>query len=175
MRKAKLYTTVGGCAGTVFLYKCIAGFCSRKYDGYEDSLLLSTQAVTCESEVGWEFVKDALTRKQIFSDFHKIAQARYDRYLSPINFLTVNTLIDLWFAWASAMNISFIEQYFNCGNNINALAADSTKLGITLKKLNIVPLEHKRYNNVVATYKKRYDRTLINNANANNSKLVKIF
>lgn len=73
------------------------------------------------------------------------------------------------------MNISFIEQYFNCGNNINALAADSTKLGITLKKLNIVLLEYRRYNNVVATYKKRYDRTLINNANANNSKLVNIF
>lgn len=98
MRKAKLYTTVGGCAATIFLYKCIAGFCSREYDGYEDSLLLSTQAVTCEYEVGWEFVKAALTSKQIFPDFHKIAQARYDRYLSPINFLTVNKLIDLWFA-----------------------------------------------------------------------------
>lgn len=85
MRKAKLYTTVSGCAATVFLYKYIAGFCSREYDGYEDLLL-------------WEFVKAALTSKQIFPDFHKIAQARYDRYLSPINFLTVNTLIDLWFA-----------------------------------------------------------------------------
>ena len=62
-------------------------------------------------------------------------------------------LIDWWFAWASAMDIDFIEQCFNCGNNINALAADGTKLGVTLKQWNIVPLECKKDNNVVVTPK----------------------
>ena len=175
LRKTKLYSTVGGCEATVFLRKCVAGFCSREYDGYEDSLFLSTHAVACGYEVGWEFVEAVLTSKQTFSGFRRITQARYDRYSSPINFLAVNTLIDWWFAWASAMNIDFIEQCFNCGNKINALAADGTKLGITLKQSNIVPLECEKDHNVVATPKKRYDRTLINNANANNRKQVNIF
>ena len=89
--------------------------------------------------------------------------------------MAVNTLIDWWFAWASAMDIDFIEQYFNCGNNINALAADGTKLGINLKQSNIVPLECEIDNNAVTTPKKRYGRTLINNVKANNRKQVNIF
>ena len=159
----------------MFFRKCVAGFCSREYDGYEDSLFLRTHAVACGYAVGWEFVEVVLTSKQTFSGFRKITPARYDRYLSPINFLAVNMLIDWWFAWASAMDIDFIEQCFNCGNNINALAADGTKLGITLKQLNIVLLECEKENNVVATPKKRYDRTLINNVKANNCKQVNIF
>ena len=73
------------------------------------------------------------------------------------------------------MNIDFIEQCFNCGNNINALAADGTKLGITLKQSNIVPLECEKDNHVIATPKKRYDRILINKGNANNRKQVNMF
>ena len=84
LRKTKLYSTVGGCEATVFLRKCVAGFCRRKYDGYEDSLFLSTHAVTCGYEVGREFVEAVLTSKQTFSGFCKITQARYDRYSSPI-------------------------------------------------------------------------------------------
>ena len=89
--------------------------------------------------------------------------------------MAANTLIDWWFACASAMDIDFIQQCFNCGNNSNALAADGTKLSITLKQSNIVPLECEKDNNVVVTPKKRYDRTLINSANANDRKQVNIF
>ena len=73
------------------------------------------------------------------------------------------------------MNVDFIEQCFKCGNNINVPAADGTKLGITLKQPNIPLLECDKYINIVATLKKRYDRTLINNANAKNHKQVNIF
>ena len=131
--------------------------------------------MACGYEADWEFVEAVLTSKQTFSGFRKITQARYGRYSSPINFLAVNTLIDWWFPWASVMNIKFIEQCINYGKNINALAADGTKLGITLKQSNTVPPEYEKYNNVVSTPKKSYDRTLIDDTNVNNRKQVDIF
>ena len=70
--KTKLYSTVGCCEAAVFLGKCVAGFCSREYDGYEDSLFLSTHAVACGYEVAWEFGEVVLTSKQTLSGFRKI-------------------------------------------------------------------------------------------------------
>ena len=54
--------------------------------------------------------------------------------------MAVNTFIKWWFSWASAMEIDFVQGCFSCGNNIKYLAADGTKLGITLKQTNVQPI-----------------------------------
>ena len=135
-------------------WRCTAHFGIGEYDGYEDSLSLSNHTMTCGYQVCWEFVEAVFTSKQTFSGFCKITQVRYDSYSSSINGFAVNALINWWFAWIPAMSIDFIEQCFNCGNSINAFAVDGTK--------------YEKDKNVVSAFKKRYSRTLINNARANN-------
>ena len=81
--------------------------------------------------------------------------------------MSTNTFIKWWFSWASAMEIDFIQPCFSCGDNIKMLAADGTKIGITLKQASVEPIEERRNNNVVLpTSNLRYDRTFISRSNA---------
>ena len=163
MGKTTVYSTVGACQVAVYARKCIAGNCTRQYDGCEDSLFRSTSSVACGYEVGWEFVESVLCSKQTFSGFRKVVQARYARFSSPVDFMAVNTFIKWWFCWASAMNIDFRERCFSCGNDIRLLAADGTKLGITLKQASVVPIETSEEEQCHSTTLRRFDRTLITN------------
>jgi len=81
--------------------------------------------------------------------------------------MSKNTFIKWWFSWASAMELNFIQPCFGCGENIKILAADATKIGITLKQSNVVPIETRPDNShPLKTLTRRFDRTLINNDNA---------
>ena len=61
------------------------------------------------------------------------------------------------------MEIDFRQQCFGCGDNIKMLAGDGTKIGITLKQANVVPIEKKQEDiPPVSTASKGLDRVLIN-------------
>jgi len=164
-----VYSITGACEAKLFGRKCVADTCIRNYDGSEDSLFLLTKSIACGYEVGWEFVEAVLTSKQTFSGFCKVINARYIRLSSPLKFMAANSFIRWWFAWASAMEIDFIEQCFSCGDNIRILAADGTKLGYTLKQASITPIETVTDTSTVhPTPTKRFDRTLITNRMCDN-------
>ena len=135
----------------------------------------STKAVSCGYELGWEFVEAVLASKQTFSGYRKIVQARYERLTSPCPFMSLNTFIKWWFSWAAAMNIDFIQPCFSCGNDVKVLAADGTKIGITLKQANVVPIETQEDHMIaLPTNNRRFNRTLINNSNTKKEDRKKI-
>ena len=75
-----------------------------------------------------------------------------------------NTFIKWWFSWASSMKINFREKCFGCGENIRCLAADGTKIGITLKQASVIPIE-KTVGVPIKTQTRRYLRTFVNDRN----------
>ena len=143
---------------------CMAGNCFRKYDGVEDSLFRSSTVIACGYEIGWEFMESVMSSRQTFSGYRKVIQSRYERVSSPFPFMSLNSFIKWWFSWASAMDIDFRQGCYSCGKDINILAADGTKLGITMKQSSVIPMETVEDPTVIQTSNRRYDRTLVNNA-----------
>lgn len=105
----------------------------------------------CGYAVGWEFVKSVMSSKQTFSGFTKVINSRYTIMSSSIPFMSKNTFIKWWFAWASAMEINFNYPCFGCGDNVKIVAGDGTKIGVTLKHANVTPIEEKQNNKPIQT------------------------
>ena len=139
----------------------MSGKCTKEYDGAEDFIFCSTNSVSCSYEVGWNFVDLVMTSKQTFTGFVKVMNANYGRFLSEKPFMTKNTFIKWWFAWASAMGIDFRKSCFGCGENIKMLAGDGTKIGITLKQSTVIPIETKKKEAAIVTPNKGLDRVFI--------------
>ena len=152
---------VGAHEATFFKRRCMSGKCTKEYDGAEDFIFCSTNSVSCSYEVGWNFVDLVMTSKQTFTGFVKVMNANYGRFLSEKPFMTKNTFIKWWFAWASAMGIDFRKSCFGCGENIKMLAGDGTKIGITLKQSTVIPIETKKKEAAIVTPNKGLDRVFI--------------
>lgn len=114
--------------------------------------------------MGWEFVDLVMTSRQTFSGFVKFYKRKYKRAKSKKTFMSRNTFIKWWFSWASSMKINFRKKCFGCGDKLKCLAADGTKIGITLKQSDVVPIETAE-GEPIKTLTRRYGRTFINNNN----------
>ena len=90
---------------------------------------------------GWEFLESVMACKQTFSGFVSVYNAKYDRVGSPQHFMSVQTFIKWFFAWASRMQVEFREMCHGCQGVPKILACDGTKIGIGFKQSFVTPIE----------------------------------
>lgn len=92
--------------------------------------------------IGWEFVDAVMTSDQTFRGYVSVMNNRYRRYNDEnVTFMSVNTFINWFFAWASRMNIEFREGCHYCFGAPSILACDGTKLGVSFKDCFVSPIE----------------------------------
>ena len=81
-----------------------------------------------------------MTSHQTFRGFVTMMSNRYTCF-SGGTFMSVNTFIDWFFAWASRMNIDFRRGCYQCGGISKILACDGTKLGTQFANTFVSPIE----------------------------------
>ena len=101
-----------------------------KFDGYEDSLLISSNLTACGHELGWKYGEQVMTSRETFTGFFKVMNARYNWSTFPGKFLLPGAFIKWWSGWTSLMEINFWEICEMCDVKIDYLACDSTKIGM---------------------------------------------
>ena len=123
---------------------------------------------------GWEFVDTVMATKQTFRGFVTCYINRYRRSNPDApSFMSTQTFIDWFFAWASHMNIEFREKCHWCGDQSPLVACDGTKIGIGLRNAFVEPIETTTNNKAIPTPNRRYDRTFITNLDPKNSGIFK--
>jgi len=162
--RLKLYLGDKVIDSQVFDRTCVKGTCVRRYDGAENSIFCLSKSTAVGYEIGWEFVDAVMTSKQTFRGFITVVKNRYLRYKRNCEFLSINTFIEFFFAWASRMNLEFRESCSGCEGSPTVLACDGTKLGINFRNTFVSPIETPSYSvstDFVQT--RRHDRCFIVN------------
>ena len=81
-----------------------------------------------------------MTSHQTFRGYVTIMNNKYARFEGG-NFMSVNTFINWFFAWASRMRIDFRRGCQQCGGVSKVLACDGTKLGTQFANTFVSPIE----------------------------------
>ncbi|XP_047139988.1 uncharacterized protein LOC124815374 [Hydra vulgaris] len=170
--KINMYTDREVIECDVFLRKYLSNTCISYWDGCEDSVFCLSKSTCAGYELGWEFV-DFVLSKGTFSGFVNLYSNKYKRRsTSYLPFMSTQTFIDWFFAWASHMHIDFREKCHMCPENqqIPVLACDATKIGISLKNSFVKPIESAELYEIVPTPLRRLDRSFIFNSEKLDSK-----
>nr|XP_047139151.1 uncharacterized protein LOC124815053 [Hydra vulgaris] len=115
--KINMYTDREVIECDVFLRKCLSNTCISYWDGCEDSVFCLSKSTCAGYELGWEFV-DFVLSKGTFSGFVNLYSNKYKRRsTSYLPFMSTQTFIDWFFAWASHMHIDFREKCHMCPEN----------------------------------------------------------
>nr|XP_047124683.1 uncharacterized protein LOC124807139 isoform X2 [Hydra vulgaris] len=164
--KINMYTDWEVIECDIFLRKCLSNTCTSYWDGCEDSVFCLSKSTCAGYELGWEFV-DFVLSKGTFSGFVSLYSNKYKRRsTSLLPFMSTQTFIDWFFAWASHMHIDFREKCHMCPENqqIPVLACDATKIGISFKNSFVKPIESPELNEIIPTPLRRLDRSFIFNS-----------
>lgn len=119
---------------------------------------------TCAGyEIGWKFISYAMScGKPTFSGFCNIYDETYKLRGNVRGFMSPPTFEKWFFAWASNLNGKFSDQILCCGSSPRRLAGDGTKIGISLNKASLSPIESPHDpDNILPTVMRRYDRTFL--------------
>ena len=120
-------------------------------------------------EVCYEFIDHLFSYKGVnWGAFCRIKTRAYKGCnVDAEPFMSGNTFVNLWFSWAASLGIDFRE--FRdpwCGDCPELLAGDGTHVGVTLRHLNICPIEqaecdvergsmYRRFTHTVFKYEER--------------------
>nr|XP_047137215.1 uncharacterized protein LOC105847614 isoform X3 [Hydra vulgaris] len=170
--KINMYTDREVIEFDVFLRKCLSNNCTAYWDGWEDSVFCLSKSTCAGYELGWEFV-DFVLCKGTFSGFVSLYVNKYKRRnTSALPFMSTQTFIDWFFAWASHMHIDFRQKCQMCPEDqiISVLACDATKIGISFKNSFVKPIETAELNEIIQTPSRRFDRSFIYNSELSDPK-----
>nr|XP_047139907.1 uncharacterized protein LOC100198017 isoform X1 [Hydra vulgaris] len=170
--KINMYTDREVVECDVYLRKCLSNNCTAYWDGWEDSVFCLSKSTCAGYELGWEFV-DFVLCKGTFSGFVNLYVNKYKRRnTSLMPFMSTQTFIDWFFAWASHMHIDFRQKCQMCPEDqlISVLACDATKIGINFKNSFVKPIESAELNELVETPSRRLDRSFIYNSELSDPK-----
>ncbi|XP_065653453.1 uncharacterized protein LOC136080565 isoform X2 [Hydra vulgaris] len=187
--KINMYTDREVVECDVYLRKCLSNNCTAYWDGWEDSVFCLSKSTGYAGyelgtgagyelstgagyELGWEFV-DFVLCKGTFSGFVNLYVNKYKRRsTSALPFMSTQTFIDWFFAWASHMHIDFRQKCQMCPEDqvISVLACDATKIGISFKNSFVKPIETAELNEIVQTSSRRFDRSFIYNSELSDPK-----
>ena len=101
--------------------------------------------------------------KCTFSGFCKHMNAEYSMYdVNVAQFVSPPTFIKWFFSWAAAFKIDFRKDVDPwCKHSPKVLAGDGTHVGVSLRQMDITPIEQPDTEEVVMTRHRRYDRVLL--------------
>lgn len=162
--KTKLYTVTKAIEYAVFKRKCLSNECVKMWDGAKESIFRSSASTCCGYEIGWEFIDSVMNAKQTFRGYVTIMNNRYRRFGSEDTFMSIQTFINWFFSWASAMNVDFRENGCKlCPGQPKILACDGTKIGIGFKNTYVNPIETPELDTVLQEQTRRFDRCFLAN------------
>jgi hypothetical protein len=104
-----------------------------------------------------------LKMKCSFTAFCKSMSELYRMYdLNAAPFVSVSTFIRWFFSWAAALPFNFREDVDPwCQHSLKIFAADGTHMGVSLRQMDITPIEQAETEEEVPTLHRRYDRVLL--------------
>ena len=145
--------------------KCRSGSCTLEYTGEEDGIYFWSRETAVATEVLYDFERK-LFQRTTFSAFCEQMSLVYrsSSFSEKVKFMSSATFVNCFFGWLTSMKIDF-RQHVDpwCGYNPKFLACDGTHVGISIKKMNVVPMEeadlaeskpavHKRFSRVFLPY-----------------------
>ena len=133
-----------------------------KWNGQIEPIFRISTKVCAGYKILWEFQEMVRRIKCNFVTYCLIVTARYsDRNAESQHFMSPKTFRKLFFSWASHQLIEFREVCHWCGESPKVLAGDGTKIGISMQKISIVPIESASKDEVIQTPHRKFDRCFL--------------
>ena len=157
-----LYTTIAPVLVKVHKLVCETGFCTVKWNGQIESIFPISIKVCAGNETLWEFQEMVRRIKRNFAAYCLIVTARYrNRNANSQPFMSPKTFRKFFFSWASHQLIEFRKVCDWCKDSPKLLAGDGTKIGISMQKISIVPIESASKDEVIQIPHKKFDRCFL--------------
>lgn len=159
-----LYTTITPVLVKVHKIVCGTGVCTVRWNGEMEHIFRISSKICAGNEIMWEFQEMVKLIKCNFSAFCKIMTARYrNRNAKSAPFMSPKTFRKIFFSWASYQLIDFREPCPWCGESPKVLACDGTKIGISMQKVNILPIKASPCDtaDIVTSPNRRFDRCFL--------------
>ena len=145
---------------------CTQGTCTLTYTGAEDNIFFWSKETALPDEIGWDFVNRVTSSHTSFTAFCTDRTREYRSvHGSSAPFCSKSTFVKWFFAWAANFCDDFRDSVDPwCRYNPRMLACDGTHIGVSVKHLQVSPIEspdnphetvkplHRRYNRVFLTY-----------------------
>ena len=115
--------------------------CINAYDGSSNSVFFISKETGIVEELGHRFDTTIFTTKCSFTAFVNIISDEYET-AGYANFVSRDTFLRWWFAWAGAKKIDFrrnVDPF--CGPGCrDFVAADGTHAGVSIVRQKLVPI-----------------------------------
>lgn len=148
----------------MFKRACKCKSCFITWNEKEDRVFRLSSKTCAGYEIGWKFVSYAMScSKPTFSGFCSIYDDTYKLRGKVRGFMSPPTFEKWFLAWASNLRRKFCDQQLCCGSSPRRVAGDGTKIGVSLEKAFVAPIESPpdESHEVLPTVMRRYDRTFI--------------
>lgn len=142
---------------------CRRNTCRRDYDPEKEGIHFWSKETCFVDEVGYSFLNKIVTMKCSFSAFCKDMTKTYRQYnRKTAPFVSVPTFVSYFFSWGAAFQFDFRDDVDPfCGHAPTMLACDGTHVGVSLKQLNVHPINKAEEPRRVGSRHKRHDRILL--------------
>ena len=149
---------------TVCKRMCKRKLCAKSYSGEQDSIFFWSKETAIGDEVGYLFINKVMTMACSFSSFCQFMTNSY-KLIDPQSapFCSAKTFLKWFFSWAAVSQDDFrndVDPF--CKHDPSMLACDGTHVGVSLRNLDINPMEApEQAQEPIVTNHTRYDRTFI--------------
>ena len=150
----------------VYLVDCLAlnPVCRLEYTGEQACLHFWTPETCAGDEIGWDFVWRIKRSRISFTAFcNEMTDIYRSNSLSSAKFMSRSTFVSWFFSWAGGMKIDFrswVDPW--CGHSPKILACDGTHIGMSLRLMDISPIDTAADDSAVReTSLRRYDRVFM--------------
>ena len=163
-----LYTRNGPVRVEYYNLHCKQGICQIPYttSAEEKCIFMLTKSTLIGDEIAWDFIQMVIHNKCSFTAFCNEMTRRYQtNNMMAGPFMSPKTFIRSFFGWMSAHKIDFRKEVDPwCMYSPKILACDGTHIGVSMRHMNIKPIEKQDLPDVIYSAKHQCNnRVLIPN------------